>query len=97
MNKINLAEMFAGHIADLDLRESPNICESFAEQLAITITENLPKNIELSDEEWRALMVSLEGFVENDLADDAVAMVRECDEDAQETYRERQEAARGQY
>lgn len=94
-SKIDLTEMFAEHIADLDLLESSNMCESFAEQLAISVNEDLPENVEMTDREWDKLMSCLTSFVENELADDAVAMVREWNEDARDYEEARRSAMYG--
>ena len=82
--KINLTEIFANHIIDLDLLESSNMCESFAEELAQIINENLPKNVEMTAAEFDNLVAHLETFVEDDLSDDAVATVHEWNEDARD-------------
>lgn len=82
--KIDLTEMFAEHISDCDILESSSKCESFAEILAQIINENLPENVEMTDDEWDKLMICLEKFVENNLVDSAVEMVNEWIEDARE-------------
>lgn len=94
-SKIDLTEMFAEHIADLGLLESSNMCEGFAEELAQIINENLPENVEMTGSEWDSLMAHLETFVEDDLSDDAVAMVREWNEEARDYEKSREEAMYG--
>lgn len=93
--KISLTEMFAKYIADSDSIESADASNSFAEQLAITINENLSENVEMTDSEWDSLLAHLETFVEDDLSDDAVAMVREWDEEARDYEKSREEAMYG--
>ena len=95
--KISLTEMFAERISELDMLDSTNRSESFAEMLGETLVENLPENVELTDDEWRKLQVYLQDFVEEELEDEAVGMVHEWNEDARESYFEREEARRGQY
>lgn len=95
--KISLTEMFAERISELDMLDSTNRSESFAEMLGETLVESLPENVELTDDEWRKLQVYLQDFVEEELEDEAVEMVHEWNEDARESYFEREEARRGQY
>lgn len=76
--------MFAERIVDLDQLDYSRRSESFAEMLGETLVENLPNNVELTDDEWRKLQVYLQDFVEEELEDEAVGMVHEWIEDAQE-------------
>lgn len=84
MIKKSLTEMFAERIVDLDQLDSSNRSESFAEMLGETLVESLPNDVELTDDEWRKLQTYLQDFVEEELEDEAVGMVHEWIEDAQE-------------
>lgn len=94
-SKIDLTEMFAEHIVELDLRESGSACESFAEVLAYIINDNLPENVEVTDSEWECLTIKLEDFVKDNLADDAFMLVDEWDESARELEEARRSAMCG--
>ena len=84
MIKRSLTEMFAERIVDLDQLDYSRRSESFAEMLGETLAENLPNNVELTDDEWRKLQTYLQDFVEEELEDEAVGMVHEWNEDARE-------------
>lgn len=84
MIKRSLTEMFAERIVDLDQLDYSRRSESFAEMLGETLVENLPNNVELTDDEWRKLQTYLQDFVEEELEDEAVGMVHEWNEDARE-------------
>lgn len=84
MIKKSLTEMFAERIVDLDQLDYSRRSESFAEMLGETLVENLPNNVELTDDEWRKLQTYLQDFVEEELEDEAVGMVHEWNEDARE-------------
>lgn len=76
--------MFAERIVDLDQLDYSRRSESFAEMLGETLVESLPYDVELTDDEWRKLQTYLQDFVEEELEDEAVGMVHEWIEDAQE-------------
>lgn len=76
--------MFAERIVDLDQLDYSRRSESFAEMLGETLVESLPNDVELTDDEWRKLQTYLQDFVEEELEDEAVGMVHEWIEDAQE-------------
>lgn len=84
MIKRSLTEMFAERIVDLDQLDYSRRSESFAEVLGETLTESLPDDVELTDDEWRKLQTYLQDFVEEELEDEAVGMVHEWNEDVRE-------------
>lgn len=59
--------MFAERIVDLDQLDYSRRSESFAEMLGETLVENLPNNVELTDDEWRKLQTYLQDFGEEEL------------------------------
>lgn len=82
-HKITLAQTLAEDITE-------NISnEAFAECLAEILVENLPNHIELTDDEWNNLLKHLTDFVEEDLAEDAINIVHEWNENTQELEEER--------
>ena len=76
--------MFADYIVELDMLDSANRSESFAESLLETLNENLPEDVELTNNEWHKLQASLQDFIEEELDEEAIGMVEGWNEDAQE-------------
>lgn len=94
MNKtISLAELLAEEIEKSNQWEevfnSSSVYENFAEILAITINENLPSRVRLTETELNKLVKHLTNFVEEELASDALNIANGWDEEAKEAEKER--------
>lgn len=94
MNKpISLTELLAEEIEKSNQWEevfnSSSVYENFAEILAITINENLPSRVRLTETELNKLVKHLTNFVEEELASDALNIVSGWDEKAKEDEEER--------
>ena len=94
MNKtISLAELLAEEIEKSNQWEevfnTSSVYENFAEILAITINENLPSRVRLTETELNKLVKRLTNFVEEELASDALNIANGWDEEAKEAEEER--------
>lgn len=94
MNKpISLTELLAEEIEKSSQWEevfnSSSVYENFAEILAITINENLPSRVRLTETELNKLVKYLTNFVEEELANDALNIANGWDEEAKEAEEER--------
>lgn len=94
MNKtISLTELLAEEIEKSNQWEevfnTSSTYENFAEILAITINENLPSRVRLTETELNKLAKHLTNFVEEELASDALNIVSGWDEKAKEAEEER--------
>ena len=90
---ISLTELLAEEIEKSNQWEevfnTSSIYENFAEILAITINENLPARVRLTETELNKLVKHLTNFVEEELASDALNIANGWDEEAKEDEEER--------
>lgn len=91
--KDSLVEVFAKYIIETNSLNSPilGVCDGFTEAFIENIIDGLPKNIKLTEAEMDSLADAIQGFVDC-ISDDAMDLAKEWANEADEAYREIQEA-----
>lgn len=90
--KDNLVELFAEQLTNLGLSGTVSDCENFAEYLIDSLADNLPADVEMTEEEYNTLKEYIQEFIEKHLLAEAKSLAMDYEKEAQDEYDDRQEA-----